>query len=293
MHLVNGKAYLMKDKQLIILIGAARSGTKAFRDLFTTNPSASVIPYDINYIWNIGNEDHENDLFKPENVNPKNKGKISKFINKYYKNNNVLVEKTVSNTIRVPYVLSLFPNAKFVFLYREGLDVVESVERQWEKKVEKKYLLKKLKHVPIQQLLTYGLKYFKRNANKTKSDYFWGVKTPDLIKDLNTIPRIQAIANQWDFCVSRMLEDKNLIDKNNIVHVFYEDFVKQPKNAIDQIISKFNLDLDASKFDYSYIKSNNIGKASNALNKETVDKINHILSQTQNKVFKLKETLNQ
>ena len=283
----------MKDKELIILIGAARSGTKAFRDLFMTNNNISVIPYDINYIWNIGNENSENDLFPPLQGGQKSIKKISNFVSKYFKKNNILVEKTVSNTIRVPYVLSIFPNAKFIFLYRHGLDVIESVDRQWEKKVEKNYIFKKLMHVPVKQLLTYGLKYFKRNLDKKTTDYFWGVKTPNLINDLNTLPRIEAIANQWDFCVSKMLQDSKLIDDQNIINVFYEDFVKDPKKAVKNIISKFKLDLDANAFDFSYIKSNNVGKASSVLDLETINKINNCISNTQNKVFKLKEQLNQ
>lgn len=282
----------MKNKDIIILIGAARSGTKAFRDLLGTNTNISVVPYDINYIWSIGNENNKNDLFTPDLKKSKVSKKIKRFIDNYFKGNTVLVEKTVSNTIRVPYILSIYPNAKFVFLYREGLDVIESVGRQWDKEVEKKYILNKLKHVPFKQLLTYGLKFIKRNLNKTAEDYFWGVKTPNLIDDLNSLPRIEAIANQWDFCVSKMLTDRTKIANENIIDVFYEDFVYDPKECVNKIIDKFNLELNSSDFDYSYIKKGNVGKASKGLNNEVIKKIKSIISVTQSNVFKLKEKLN-
>lgn len=281
-----------KSKDLIILIGAARSGTKAFRDLFATNSKVSVIPFDINYIWKIGNETNDHDVLESSMANKKAKKRISKFINRYFKRNNILVEKTVSNTVRVPYIQSIFPNAKFIFLYREGLDVVESVDRQWFKEVEKKYLLKKLKHVPLKQLLTYGLSYFKRNANKTATDYFWGVKTPSLIEDLNTATQIEAIAKQWEFCVGKMLKDRISVEENNLIDVFYEDFVKDPQETVKSIIKKFNLELDSKDFDYNYIKSDNVGKATSRLDQETINKIENIISETQNNVFKLKKTLN-
>lgn len=283
----------MENKQLIVLIGAARSGTKACRDLFGTNPSISVIPYDINYIWSIGNEEHENDLFTPDSISKKKKEKIVKFITKYYGENNLLVEKTVSNTIRVPFIQSIFPNAKFIFLYRDGLDVVESVDRQWDKKVEKNYILKKLRHVPFKQLVNYGFKFFKRNLNKTKSDYFWGVKTPDLIKNLNSQSRIEAIANQWDFCVSKMLKDRDAIKNENLVDVFYEDLVTNPKKTVERINKKLNITLDLDAFDFGYIKTGNVGKATTRLDDKTIALIKNTISETQKNVLNLKQSLNQ
>jgi hypothetical protein len=43
-----------------------------------------------------------------------------------------LVEKTPANTLRVPYLARLFPDAKFVFLVRRGEDVVSSLMEGWE-----------------------------------------------------------------------------------------------------------------------------------------------------------------
>ena len=47
--------------QIVIIIGAARSGTKYLRDVLATAPNAARVPYDINYIWRYGSEIREGD----------------------------------------------------------------------------------------------------------------------------------------------------------------------------------------------------------------------------------------
>ena len=47
--------------QIVIIIGAARSGTKYLRDVLATAPNAARVPYDINYIWRYGSESHPDD----------------------------------------------------------------------------------------------------------------------------------------------------------------------------------------------------------------------------------------
>ena len=54
----------------IILLGAARSGTKLLRDVIATHPNIGKVPYDINYIWRLGNEFIPHDELEPEQATP-------------------------------------------------------------------------------------------------------------------------------------------------------------------------------------------------------------------------------
>jgi hypothetical protein len=42
----------------VIILGAARSGTKYLRDILATAPNAARVTYGINYIRRYGSEDH-------------------------------------------------------------------------------------------------------------------------------------------------------------------------------------------------------------------------------------------
>ena len=44
-----------------------------------------------------------------------------------------LVEKTPANSLRIPYLAKMFPDAKFIFLVRRGEDVVSSLMEGWKR----------------------------------------------------------------------------------------------------------------------------------------------------------------
>jgi len=57
---------------------------------------------------------------------------IQKPVNKLYKRAPVrIVEKTPANCFRIPFLLSLFPDAKFIFLIRRPEDVISSLMEGW------------------------------------------------------------------------------------------------------------------------------------------------------------------
>lgn len=111
----------------IFLIGAARSGTKLLRDMLGRHPELDAIPYDINYLWRLGHEDLKHDEL------PDITDRARKAINRHLQQAGAdfVVEKTVSNCFRVAPVARAFPEARFIFLVRDGYDVTESAVRQW------------------------------------------------------------------------------------------------------------------------------------------------------------------
>ncbi len=134
--------------QPIILIGAARSGTKLVRDIIASHPAIAAVPYDINYIWRLGNEAFAHDELPVNCLNPRIRQSIRKEIQRFDKQTPFLIEKTVSNCLRVPFVNAIFPEAKFIHLLRNGLDVVESVYRQWMASPDWRYIWRKGRAFP-------------------------------------------------------------------------------------------------------------------------------------------------
>ena len=52
----------MTDAAPIILIGAARSGTKFLRDVLASAVGVKSVPYDVNYIWRHGSPNYGHDV---------------------------------------------------------------------------------------------------------------------------------------------------------------------------------------------------------------------------------------
>ena len=85
--------------------------------------------WDINYVWTMGNYGLGHDELKPSDLKPEIREFVREFLGKF--NTGILgdriVEKTVSNTLRVPFVDTVFPHAQFVVITRDGRDVAGSV----------------------------------------------------------------------------------------------------------------------------------------------------------------------
>jgi hypothetical protein len=223
------------------------------------------VPYDINFIWRTGNEGLPHDQLSPYSYSDQSHRRIDKYLERYSKGYSVLIEKTVSNTIRIPFLLRHYPHAKFIFLYRNGFDVCESVMRQWELPVDQRYLIDKLKHVPLRHVLSYGLKFVTRNIKRDKNNFFWGVNYPGLKEHLSNASREEIVAYQWRYCVGKMLEDKMTIPRRNLMEIRYEEFVDDPKGIINKTMMFLGMEQKSRQIDYRRIRKDNVGKSGTRL----------------------------
>ena len=270
-----------KEHQKVFLIGAARSGTKILRDVLATSGNIAAIPYDINYIWRWDNEFFPNDELTTDQYTAKTHQKIDNYLDSFRKNNEeFIIEKTVSNTIRIPFLLKHYPNAKFIYLYRNGHDVVESVMRQWTSISDKQYLWNKMKTIPIPLLMNYGIKHFIRNLNKKNKQHYWGVNYPEMFESKKVERLEEIVANQWVYCLSKMMADKSLIPKNNLVEIHYENLVTNPTKELNKLNILFNSTAISSEVELDMIKKGNIGKSNQKLSKEQMEIIDPIISDT-------------
>lgn len=269
----------------IILIGAARSGTKLLRDVIGSHEAIAKIPFDINFVWKFDNEKISHDFLLPKNLTLA----ANKFINKYFEkfagDKSFLIEKTVSNTLRIDFVKEVFPNAKFIYLTRDGRDVVESVARQWGTAPNNSYLLQKVKTFPLLKSLSYGIGYgmdlikIKVLGQPSKS-YVWGVKYPGYEKDLEEDSILEFCAKQWKACVENSEDRIKTIDSKNLLHIKYEDFVKNPIEQLTQIESFLGLKSPIDRSITKTINSSNIGKGFKKLSAEDQEKVLKIISPT-------------
>lgn len=278
---------MRKNYQPILLIGAARSGTKILRDTISTHPEVEKIGFDINFIWKRYNENIDHDELTPVDISPKFQKFIYRFFSTKVKGSSYIIEKTVSNTLRIPFLLKLFPQAKFIVLYRDGRDAVESVYRQWNTAPDNNYLFKKLLSVPFLQVLPYLFKYaidtFKIKLKlKTSESYVWGVRYKGYKEDLEKDDLITFCAKQWNHCANAIVTNQDKIPKENRLIVRYENLVTDPNTEFKRIATF--LDLPLEQFDYSAIRPTNVGKSKNKLSKEDFQNVNNLLHDTLGKL---------
>jgi hypothetical protein len=276
-----------EGSNLVFLIGAARSGTKMLRDVLAQHPGISKVPYDINFVWRWGNESLEHDELSPANYSDKNKHRIHEYLERYAKKGDYLIEKSVSNTIRIPFLQRNYPDAKYIFLYRNGIDVCESVIRQWKAPLDGKYLLQKMRNTPPSLLINYGMKFLKRNLIKRKNDFFWGVNFPGMSKDLQFKSIEKIVAQQWTYCVGKMLEARESIDSGRLIEIKYEDLVYNSDAVLERIFKFIDPQFSIMRTDKALITSDHVGRGKSNFLEEQLIVILPIVESTMKKIDSL------
>ncbi|GAA0423570.1 hypothetical protein GCM10009133_35160 [Cocleimonas flava] len=284
----------------IIIIGAPRSGTNMLRDILCSIENISTWPCDeINYIWRHGNIRSKTDEFPKSFATQPIKTYIRKQFNKLAdkENSSYIVEKTCANSLRVGFLDQIIPDAHYIYITRNGLDVIASANLRWTAKLDIPYLLKKVRYVPIFDLPYYGARYvwsrIYRAFSQEKRLAFWGPQLKEMkrLLEKHTLDEICAI--QWKQCVEKSEDDFKSIPKERITRVSYEDFVYKPETELKKILEEIGIEFDKADLKelVSRVSKKSVGKWKQSLNNETLDRINPLIEDTMIKLGYRKENL--
>jgi hypothetical protein len=253
----------------VLIIGAARSGTKILRDVLTDASGVGCVPYDIGFVWRYGNERVPHDVLDPATVTPRIQRFVRRYVDRYARSGrDVVIEKTVGNTLRVPFVHALMPDAAFVHLLRDGTDVAESARRQWLAAPDRGYLLRKVRHFPLRLIPFYGPEYALAQLSllrrvqpvdsredppggsvQSRGDTpraprgkvaTWGPRYPGIDDDLASHDLLTVCARQWRAsveCATRDLAQVSTL----VVDIRYEDLVSEPLATLGELMDRLGL----------------------------------------------------
>jgi len=261
----------------VIIIGAPRSGTNMLRDVLCSLPRVGTWPCDeINYIWRYRNAGNPTDEFSPDMASETIRKYISRQFDKIGKKYNldIIVEKTCANSLRIEFLHKLFPDACFVFIYRNGVDAAVSARKRWKASLDIPYLLKKARYVPFRDLPRYAAKYLKSRVHLILSEEkrlsTWGPKIQNLEKLAKKFELIEVCGKQWNTCVIKTIQGLALVPEEQVCRVSYEDFVTDPKTHLKRICEflKIETSQDQISSAVSTVSSASIGKGQLALNEK-------------------------
>lgn len=242
---MSAKSY---DYDAVVVIGAARSGTRFLRSLIGSVPDFATVPFDSNHVWRIGNERAEDDELDAASLTPRRAKIIRRTLWRLAEGSagaRVLVEKTVSNALRLPYVASVFPRARVVHIVRDGRDAIESTYRMWMAPPDRGGLVRKLRSLPARSL-PYGAWYAGNlllGRLRGRGVNLWGVRYSGIASDLERESVQTVCARQWLSCVRAVEQAKRQMPCLKFLDVRYEDLIADAGQL--ERIALF-LDLDAS-----------------------------------------------
>ncbi|MEJ2455332.1 MAG: sulfotransferase [Candidatus Thiodiazotropha sp.] len=273
----------------IIIIGAPRSGTNMLRDVLCRLDNVATWPCDeINYIWRHGNIRYPSDEFSLEMATPE----IASFIRKQFDwvaqqyHANTVIEKTCANSLRVPFVNSVVPDAKYIFIHRDGLDVVGSALKRWKAPLDMPYLIKKARFVPLSDLPYYASKYLfnriYRLISKENRLAFWGPRLSNMDELLINHNLEEICALQWQACVEKSIDALEQLPSEQWIKVGYEDLVTQPESVFSRIADFLQLSLsqDQLKSATQNIRADSVGKGRAMLSQSQLEHLSSMVSNT-------------
>lgn len=232
----------------VIILGAGRSGTNALRDALCALDGFATWPCDeINPIWRHGNLGWPNDALTPAQATEKVRASIRRAFRRIWRETGkpaFVVEKTCANTLRVPFVDAVIPQARYIQIVRDGRDVTASAQKRWRGEMEiptLPYYIAKAKYAPIDDLPAYLWLFMKNRLSmmKTREKRMksWGPRFEDMDEMCATdAPLDEICATQWVSCVTATDDALARMPGDKWIKVHYETLATDPKGAVRDIL---------------------------------------------------------
>jgi hypothetical protein len=197
-----------------------------------------------------------------------------------------LVEKTCANSLRVEFVHGIVPEAKFIFLVRDGWDVASSAERRWRAPLDPVYLTRKASYVPARDLPYYAARYLSHRIhkllNKNNRLPTWGPRCALLTEWSEQLSGLETCIRQWQACVTQASDSLTLLPRHQVHYVRYESFVRWPVEHLSQLCDF--LKIPHKKFDLATLAkgvfTDSVGKGVRGESESGFDKLGTLVRHT-------------
>ena len=184
-----------------------------------------------------------------EDIVPVKSNKIRRLFNleRYLSGKSILIEKLPINSFRLRFIQAIFPNAKFIHIYRNGLEVARSISKISEIQPwfqEDGYKWKALVTYASEQAHTRHL--------------------PELCQD-----NYQKGLLEWRLSTEAVLNFLSLQPTDRFIEVSYRQLVEAPGTTVEQILSFIGVEIDGGITEFL---SHHVKRQSSCLDETTISK---------------------
>ena len=276
-------------RQDVIIVGAPRSGTNVLRDVLTRVDGVTSWPCDeINLVWRHGNRDFPSDELRSDHATPRVRqylrGQFDRICRK--QDAHTVVEKTCATSLRVGFTRQIFPEAKYVFITRDGVDCAASAVERWHAPLDVRYTAAKARFVPASDLPYYGLRFVRDQLRRRRGTdgsvrTWWGPKPHDYRELMEQRPLDEICMIQWQRCVEEAQRGLSGLPSSQLFDVSYEEFVTRPVHILRDLLGFLDVpaprDLPGA---VSEVSSSSVGRGRKKLSEERFTRLEALAGPT-------------
>lgn len=235
----------MGPSNLYFIVGSPRSGTKIFRDTLEAHPSVTTTDHPLEEIWTTGQADVKHEEYNPDTITPDIRETVQRAFERKLTNTEFFVEKNVRNSLRIPYIRDIFPDAKFLHIIRDGRDAATSIRKRWQNPIDWNYYLSSRGlQLSLRDIFFYSFRLggmlLKRIIQGRKHVDIWGPHYPGLTEDLKQRSLLEVSALQWKHCVEAARRD-GPVESDSYFELHYETLMTNPREVLDPLRDFMNL----------------------------------------------------
>lgn len=234
-------SYLLGGKldRPVFVLGAPRSGTTLLYRVLRRSPYlAHWQPSEAHEVWELDHHptlrNWESNVLGAADADDATARRIRRSFYLVAGNHKRFIDKTPRNTLRVPFVDAIFPDAIYVFLQRDGRENVNSLINAWRSPRYRVYELPEPHRIP-------GV-----DPNWWKFVLYPGWQA-DIAGPLEVV-----CARQWKFANDYSLDARASIEGGGVsdraqgrwVTVRYEDLIDDPSSEVGRIMELLGVPLD-------------------------------------------------
>jgi len=226
----------------VFVVGCSRSGTTVTYETLAAAPQLLSFGWEIPQFWNSLhgplNNGWDSEAATKDDARPEHRDAALRFFYQRLGHGPVL-DKTCINVMRIPYLYRLFPNARFIFIQRDGRDNISSMMDGWRHgRSDGSFHLTQF-FGPFPETVA---------INDGEFDE-WHFFLPPGWRDYNRASLEEVCAFQWLSANRLALEAKKDIPEAQWIHLRYEDLFERPVemfgNVFDRLEIPFSEELKA------------------------------------------------
>ena len=209
----------------VFIIGCGRSGTTILGDTLSKHPKIEYLnerrdlwhkSYPEFDVWDKATKnsklyvDEKDVILKKHNL-------LNRllFREQVLANAKILLEKTPINSFRLRFLKESFPNAKYIYLTRNGLEVSKSIE----KSIQRKSWFKGKKYELLDKYISENKIVFNTRINSSRKKGMW----------------------EWRMSIDQSNCFFNKINRDSFIHLSYQDLIDSPSARIKNILDFLRL----------------------------------------------------